>query len=62
MACCFDVGVWGQMGVFGVTRSVLGISYGGILGDFGDASLTLDIHVSVGWQWELGSMPLGSGL
>ena len=61
MAYCFDVGVWGP-GVFGVAQSVQETSFGGILGDFGGACLNLGIHVSAGWQWELGSMPLGYGL
>ena len=47
---CFDVGFWGRTSVFGVARSVQGISFGGILGDFGCPCLTLDIHVSAGWQ------------
>ena len=52
LACCFDVGVWGRTGVFGVARSVQGTSFGGVLGDFGGACLTLGIHVSARWQWE----------
>ena len=55
------MGVWG-LGVFGVAKSVQGTYFGGILGNFGVPCLTLGIHVSAGWQWELGSMPLVSGL
>ena len=60
--------VWGP-GVFGIAKSVQGIaksmqgtSFGDISGDFGGACLTSGIYVSAGWQWELGSMPSGSGL
>ena len=55
MACCFDVAVWDPTGVFGVAMCVRGTSFGGILGDFGGACLTLGIHVSAGWQWGTGN-------
>ena len=57
----FGVG-WVFSGLPGVCRGLRLVAF---LGDFGGTCLTLDIHVSDGWQWEprweLGSMPSGSG-
>ena len=45
-----------------VAPSIQGTSFGGILGDFSGACLTLGIHVTVRLQWRTGINFLGPGL
>ena len=54
--------VWGRAGASLVAPSIQETSFGGILGDFGSACLTLGIHVTVRLQWGTGINFLGPGL
>ena len=56
------MGVWGRGGAFLVALSIQGTSFGGILGDFGGACLTLGIPVTVRLQWGTGINFWGPGL
>ena len=56
------MGVWGRAGASLVALSIQGTFFGGILGDFGGACLTLGIHVTVRLQWGTGINFWGPGL
>ena len=50
----FQCGYLGLDRHFQGCQECAGTSFGGILGDFGGACLTLGIHVSTRWQWGTG--------